>query len=72
MSGETMDGDRIKSVCGLGTGELTCSFLMLASHGWICAKSQGNEAMRLAIDARRLAGTIVARGDRCSGFQVSP
>lgn len=67
----TMDVDRVTAVCGLGTGPLCCSFLLMGPSGWACAKSEGNERIYSILQSRRDDGSIKAMGDNCHGFGIS-
>ena len=56
--------NQVDDVCGLGNGEKTCAFLLLGAGGMECAKRSGVEKV---IRSRLSAGTMVAKGDNCSG-----
>ncbi len=53
-----------KTVCKLGQGAVTCSFLICGDNGFVCAKSSSFES---GIRQRLVAGTLEAKGDHCSG-----
>ncbi len=55
--------EQVKGVCGLGTGDKTCSYLACGA-AWECLKGTEVESTILS---RREAGTINAMGDNCSG-----
>ena len=57
-------GGHERSVCRLGDGEATCAFLMFGG-GWLCAKAVPGIAA--TVRGRLAAGTMVAKGDNCSG-----
>lgn len=64
--------DHVKNVCGLGQGEKCCAFLASRAR-WECAKDI--PGVRDTILLRLAAGTMVAKGDNCSGppdFRPSP
>jgi hypothetical protein len=56
--------DKLKSVCKLGGGVATCSFLCADGGGFKCAKGS---SLELSIRERHEAGTMVAKGDNCQG-----
>lgn len=61
----------VKTVCKLGEGPATCSFLMMGGpSGWACAKAKGQGWVDM-IQERRILGTIRAMGDNCEGKDLS-
>jgi hypothetical protein len=56
--------EHVNNVCGVGTGAKTCSYIMMSSEGWECAKGTMVER---AINERRETGTMNAMGNNCSG-----
>lgn len=58
-----IDPDKVSTVCGLGSGKATCSFLVLSGQ-FECAKGTSLER---SIRLRREAGTMGAMGDNCQG-----
>lgn len=54
----------VMTVCKLGEGKKTCSFLMLSGKGFECAKKTAFEKI---LQERRVAGTMTAQGDNCEG-----
>lgn len=69
---ETVSSEHVKEVCGLGKGELCCSFLLMGPGGWKCAKSVGNESFFIMLLERRLDGKIRAIGNNCNGIDPQP
>jgi hypothetical protein len=57
-----MTANKVKTICLLGQGELTCAYLVCGPDGFECAKGTGIEK---AISARLRAGTMRAKGDNC-------
>lgn len=55
----------IKTVCKIGQGEKCCRYLLLGAEGFYCGKHSSTAGV---LNARVAAGTIIARGDNCSGF----
>jgi len=63
--------EHAETVCKSGKGEIACSFLGLGEGGFSCLKKSSFES---AIQERRRAGSIGAKGDNCSGppdFKIS-
>lgn len=59
-----MDKAYIKTICQIGRGAETCSFLIAGANGFECAKGTGLEQ---AINERRETKAMNALGDNCSG-----
>jgi hypothetical protein len=56
----------VKRVCAPPPrGPSTCSYLLAGAGGWVCAKTEYR--LTQAINERRTAGTIRAKGDNCTG-----
>jgi hypothetical protein len=53
-----------RAICRLGDGEATCAFLTFGGD-WLCAKAMADVAA--TIRSRLAAGSMVAKGDNCSG-----
>jgi hypothetical protein len=54
----------IREVCQVGAGKHCCSFLVCGPGGFECSK---RTPIELLIRLRRSAGTMVAKGENCSG-----
>ena len=59
-----LSDDQMENLCLVGSGRFCCSFLVMGSNGFQCAKSTEFESV---IRVRRARGTITAMGDNCSG-----
>lgn len=53
-------------ICKLGKGGECCRYLMAASNGLECAKSEGNEGYRATLDGK--SNSMTAQGDNCKGY----
>ncbi len=59
-----LEKNHVKSICKIGQGSTTCSFLVLSGMGFECIKGTIYQAN---IAERRAAGTMNAKSDNCSG-----
>ncbi len=56
----------LSSTCKAGKGEACCRYIMSKDlNSYYCAKAEGNESMKMAIDER--ADFMTAKGDNCEG-----
>ena len=58
------DMEYIKGICKIGQGAACCRYLTMGSGGWCCEKTT---SLKQVLDARAVAGTMVALGDNCEG-----
>lgn len=58
--------DYVDAVCKPGQQEATCAFLLFSPEGWACAKNLPD--IQVQVQRRLLAGTMVAKGDNCDGW----
>lgn len=63
MSQNVVSDEHRTKTCLFGQGEKCCSFLIFG-HGFECAKGGPAEA---TINARRVEGTMRAKGNNCGG-----
>lgn len=71
MLGRPTD-DHVNAICQPGRKAACCRYLASDGNGWACVKF--HDAGRV-IEARVAAGSMVARGDNCSGpplFETEP
>ena len=64
-----MDDNHVQNVCRIGQGKKCCSFLIASGEGegFACAKEDEHLAIFTEILRKRIAKTIKAQGDNCSG-----
>jgi hypothetical protein len=64
---KTIAEDYTKTVCTPGQGARSCRYLNFGEDGWECLKLTDAKDH---LDAKALAGRMVAQSDNCTGIKM--